>query len=143
MNERYLLVARDKPALLTVMMRTLAGHAHLSFEGKLARCNLGAIQGASEDETEVLRRNTIFPRQDFVVLPLEAETISLILAGVLPERRVVRDIIHIQIEKEGRLAFASYDNFDPDCIVAWPPISSNLLEELKGNSVLRSFEPST
>ncbi|MGH7173881.1 MAG: hypothetical protein ACRELG_26685, partial [Gemmataceae bacterium] len=111
-REQYWLVARDKPGLLVSMMRALAGEAHISFEGDLSRCRrLFAVPGASTDETEVLHRATIWPMQDFVVLPLEAETIRPILDEVLPEGRVVHDIIHVQIERMGRLEFGAYDNF--------------------------------
>lgn len=140
MDERYWLVARDKPGLLIAMMRALAGNAHISFEGDLSRCQLSAIPGASGEESEALRRNTLVPRQDFVVLPLEAENIRRILAEILPSGRVVHDIIHVQIEKNGRLAFGAYDNFHPECIVAWSAVPRALLDQLQAKGILRSFE---
>src|SRR5438094_4041514 len=99
MDDRYWLVARDKPGLLVAVMRALAGDAHISFEGDLSRCRgLFAMPGASTEETDALRRQTLYPVQEFVVLPLEPETVRPILAEVLPEGRVVLDIIHVQIE---------------------------------------------
>jgi hypothetical protein len=38
------------------------------------------VAGASSDETQVLKRNTLWPKQDFVVLPLEAEMVGPIMA---------------------------------------------------------------
>lgn len=137
---RYWLVARDKPGLLMAMMRALAGSAMISFEGDLSGCDFSRVPGTSADETECLRRATIYPRQDFVVCRLEPETIEPILAEVLPERRAIDRIIHIQIEKDGALAFGSYDNFHPDCIVAGPGVPVSLLEQLQASGVLRSME---
>lgn len=56
---KYDLVARDKPGLLVAMIRALCGTAHIAFEGDLSRCRLGEIAGATDQETSVLRRNTI------------------------------------------------------------------------------------
>jgi hypothetical protein len=141
MDERYWLVARDKPGLLIAVMRALVGGAHISFEGDLSRCRgLLTLPGASTEETEDLRRQTLYPVQEFVVLPLEPETVRPILAEVLPEGRVVRDIIHVQIERAGRLAFGAYDNFHRDCLVCWPAVPQELLEQLRVNGVLRSWE---
>jgi hypothetical protein len=78
--------------------------------------------------------------QEFVVLPLEPGTIHPILAEVLPEGRVVRDIIHVQIERGGRLAFGAYDNFHRECVVCWQAVPRELLEQLRNSGVLRSWE---
>ena len=58
----------------------LAGGARISFEGDLRHCVFPPELPRSSAETFVLRRNTIAPVQDFVVLPLEPETIAPILA---------------------------------------------------------------
>jgi (2Fe-2S) ferredoxin len=139
-HPRYWLVARDKPGLLIAVMRALAGNAHISFEGDLSHCDFSSVAGASVDETECLRRCTLTPQLDFVVCPLEPETIKQILSEVLPEGRVVHQIIHIQIERDGEIAFGAYDNFHPECIVAWPGVPGVLLEQLKASGVLRSFD---
>jgi hypothetical protein len=49
----------------------ISGNAHMSFEGRLNHLRLASIPGASEEETFVLKRNTIWPKQDFIVVPLE------------------------------------------------------------------------
>jgi hypothetical protein len=59
-----------------------------------------------------LKRQTVWPRQDFVILSLEHDTIDPILEIVLPEARYKEDITHIQIEKHGELQFGCYDQFD-------------------------------
>ncbi len=141
MDQSYRLVARDKPGLLVAVMRVLAGGAHISFEGNLSRCSgLLAVPGVFTEETQALRRQTLYPVQEFLVLPLESETIRPILAQVLPRRRLVRDIIHVQIERGARLAFGAYDSFHRDCVVCWPPITPEFLEQLRLRGVLRSWE---
>jgi hypothetical protein len=138
-KDRYWLVARDKPGLLRAMMRELVGGARISFEGDLARCEFGEQLGPSTEETPALLRHTSYPRQDFVVLPLEPQTVQPILDIVLPDRRYMTDIIHIQIEKTGRLEFGSYDNFHPDCIVCFHGVSPELLNRLQANGVIKSW----
>src|SRR5437899_1081211 len=88
---------RDKQRLLLRMMELLAGNAHVSFEGDLDGFTFSALPGVSEAETAALKRNTIWPKQDFIVVPLEESTIKAIisaLGGNVPKR-----IIHVQIEK--------------------------------------------
>jgi len=54
-------------------------------------------------------------------------------AEVLPERRAIERIIHIQIEKDGVLAFGACDNAHPDCVVAGPGVPVALLEQLQAS----------
>jgi len=138
-RECYWIVPRDKPGVLIVMMRALAGDAHISFEGDLSRCKFPEQLRLSGEETDVLRRNTTWPKQDFVVIPLEPATIRPILDAVLPGHRCVGDIIHIQIEQHGELQFGSYDNFDRECIVCHSGIPTTLLNKLQASGVIRSW----
>jgi len=138
--DRYWPVARDKPGLLIAMMRHLAGDAHISFEGNLSRCSFPSILNPSNNQTPALRRATASPTMDFVVLPLTPESVRPILDVVLPDNRYLRDIIHIQIEKEGQLQFGSYDNFHHECIVGFPPgVTPELLDRLQSSGVIRSW----
>jgi hypothetical protein len=137
----YLIDARDKPGLFIAIARALAGGAQVSFEGDLSCCGLQRLADASAEETVALRRNTLWPREDFVVLPLETDTLKPILAEVLPEGRLVKAIIHVQISKLGRLAFGAYDNFHRDCTVAFDPSLIPLLDALQAKGVIRSYAP--
>ena len=51
------------------MMEELAGGAHVSFEGDLRGLRLLSIPGASEEPTAALKRNTLWPKQDFAGVP--------------------------------------------------------------------------
>ena len=79
------------------------------------------------------------PRMDFIILPLEQDTIRLILDAVVPADRYMVDIIHIQIEKRGELQFGSYDNFHPECIVSFRGVTMEFLDEFKHTGVIRSW----
>jgi hypothetical protein len=138
----YWIIARDKPALLRVMMRELAGNAKISFEGDLKRCEFDAALRPSSEETDALRRATLRSAKhplDFVVLVLEPATVQPILDVVLPDRRYMEDIIHIQIEKNGRLEFGCYDNFHPECIGCSDGVKLELLDHLQGTGVIKSW----
>jgi hypothetical protein len=138
-KDRYWLVARDKPGLLIAMMRALAGNAHVSFEGNLSRYAFPPDLRPDSKETPTLRRQTLVPELDFVVLPLEPINVQPILDVVLPERRFMNDINHIQIEKDGSLEFGAYDNFHPECIVCFLGVSPDFLEQLRESGVIRSW----
>ena len=105
---------KDKRRLLLVLMEELAGDAHVSFEGDLKRSTLLSIPGASKEPTVTLKRNTIWPEQDFVIVPLEPSMSGRIIAAI--GGTVPRTIFHIQIEKAGVLQFSACDNFYPQFI---------------------------
>jgi hypothetical protein len=133
----HLLNVRDKPAFLTAMLQFLAGNARVSFEGDLSACRFGPELVPSSAETPCLKRATLRPQLDFVVLPLEEQYVQPILMAVLPAGR---RIMHIQVEKSGVLELGAYDNFHADCVVTGSAISVRLLEELKARRILRSFQ---
>jgi hypothetical protein len=92
------------------------------------------VAGASSDETQVLKRNTLWPKQDFVVLPLEAEMVGPIMAGV--GGTVPRGLIHVQIQKEGRLQPGLYDNFAPKFMFFGPGLTPTFFATLQEAGVL-------
>jgi hypothetical protein len=143
MSEQWFhIVARDKPGLLIAMMRELAGDAYISFEGDLGRIDWKGISGLDEGQTS-LRRATLTPELDFVVLPLTVETQPLIWEALSKVDHLADDgIIHTQIEKEERLVFGPYDNFHADCVSASDVVPRSRLEALKASGVIRSFAPS-
>jgi hypothetical protein len=128
---------RDKRRLLLVMMEELAGDAHISFEGDFRGLRLLSTPGASQEETPALKRNTRWPKQDFVVLPLEPSTIKTIVSAI--GGTVPNSIIHIQIEKGGVIQFAAYDHFHPQCIVFNPAVKQAIFESLVSESIMRPY----
>ena len=120
---------RDKRRFLIVALAELAGAAHVSFEGDLSSTSLFEVAGASGDETRVLKRNTLSPKQDFVVLPLEREMVGPIMAAV--GGTVPRGIIHIQVQKEGRLQLGLYDNFAPKAMFFGPRLTPTFFAALQ------------
>ncbi len=138
-EQSFYIAARDKPGLLAAMMRHLAGDAYISFEGDLHRIDWEGVIAVDESQSS-LRRATLTPELDFVILPLTVETQPLIWAAVSKGDHLADDgIIHTQIEQGGRLAFGAYDNFHADC-VSGPAVPRSLLERLKESGVIRSFE---
>jgi hypothetical protein len=59
------------------MMQALAGdRSRIAFEGRgLLKTALSGIASATMEETAILKRATIAPRLDFMVLPMNKETI--------------------------------------------------------------------
>jgi hypothetical protein len=114
-------------------MNELAGAAHISFEGVLPSSIL-EFPGASTTETQILKRSTLQPVQDFAILPLEPNAIPEIFRAI--GATLPRSILHVQIEKNGTLAFAEYDNFHPECIFFGNTISAEFIERLVSNKAI-------
>jgi hypothetical protein len=141
MNEIYRLETRDRPRLLFAMMHALAAEdSRISFEGALSQTEL-ARMAATHEETGVLKRATFQPKQDFLVLRLTPEKLSALEKAIISKIPFGNHgIIHVQIERNGRIAFAAYDNFDRECVVAYSDVSSSLLDELTNARILRGYQ---
>jgi hypothetical protein len=109
-------------------------HARIGFWSKVAWLCV------SLNETDILKRNTTSPRMDFVVLPLTPEAIPEI-EKVIVSRVAFKGsdgIVHVQIERQGRLAFVACDNFHEDCVWVSEAVPATFLAELVKNRVLYS-----
>lgn len=143
MKQVYRLRTKHRPELLFAMMHALAGEdVWISFEGRLAHTDLVKIEGISFEETEVLRRGTLWPVLDFLVLPLKPALLATIEKAVVSKIAFSRNagIIHVQIESRGEIAFAAYDEFHEECVTAFSAVPEKLLAELVEKRVLYSYE---
>jgi hypothetical protein len=125
------------------MMRALAGEdSRISFEGRLSNTDLVKIDGVHFEETLVLLRGTLQPQLDFLVLPLTPASLPILEEAIHSKITFSggAGIFHVQIEKHREIAFAAYDSFHEDCVVAYPAISESLLKNLLEKRVLYSFE---
>lgn len=120
---------RDKSRFLGAVLNELAGDARVSFEGSLGNTRLMGLDGATTDETAALKRNTISPVQDFVILPLEADRVDGILRAV--GMAIPKTILHIQVERAGQLEFGLYDNPGSGMPVFGPAFSAEFVKELE------------
>jgi hypothetical protein len=137
MNESHRINVRDKPGFLHRLMLELGEKSIMSLEGDLSRCRFSPDLVLGHDETTTLKRNTIDPRQDFVVLRLCPEMVAPVFKQVLAAG-LKRAIIHVQIERNGVLELGAYDNF---CFVTTGPgISADLLNEFKAKHIVRDFQ---
>jgi hypothetical protein len=135
MSHRYKI--RDKRRFLTAALTELAGAARISFEGDLSGTSLIELASASSVETEVLKRNTLWPKQDFVVLLLEPDLVKTIMAavgGTIPRR-----ILHIQIEKDSRLELGLYDNFAPQASFFGPALTPIFFAKLQSDGAISEW----
>jgi hypothetical protein len=137
-NNSHWLNVRDKPAFLHRLMSELADDAKISLEGDLARGHFTGGRFQIVKETEVLKRSTLYPQQDFMVLRLTTDVVQPLFEEIMAAG-LSEAIIHIQIERAGVLELGAYDNFHPECVVTGPSVSAELLEELKSKQIIRGF----
>ena len=130
--------------MLFAMMRMFASdQSRIAFEGNLAATELYRLEGASYEETEILKRATIAPRLDFVILPLFQSRVPKIQKAIRSKIAFgeYSGIVHVQIETSGELVFGAYDNFHRDTMVVNGKIQTALLDDLVKNKTLRSYAP--
>jgi hypothetical protein len=131
-------------ATATRHLARLAGDdSRISFEGTLANIDLPNVSGVRQEETETLRRGTIRPQFEFLALPLTPESMPEIEKAI--QSRIAfnhnEGNVHVQIEKNGQLAFVASDQFDEGCVTAIrPAVRLSLLEELVQKKILHFFE---
>jgi hypothetical protein len=138
----YDLETRDRPALLIAMMRVLAGKTTtISFEGTLSQTELAGLQGVNHEEAGMLKRATHWPKLDFLVLPLTQDKIPAMEKAIISKIAFgEHGLIHVQIEQNGKMAFAAYDGFQH--VVAFSTVPSALLDELTKTGVLHKYQES-
>lgn len=140
----YSLDTRDRPGLLFAMMRTFASdQSRIAFEGNLAATELYGLEGASYEETAILKRATTAPRFDFVVLPLVVDRVPEIQKAIRSKIAFsgYRGIAHVQIEADGVLVFGAYDQFHRETVVEIGTIETSVLDALVKARTLRSYAP--
>jgi hypothetical protein len=138
----FALNTRDKPGLLFAMMRTFASdQSRIAFEGNLAGTELFRLLDASHEEIGNLKRATIAPPLDFVVLPLPPSRVPEIEKAIRSKIAFAgyKGIIHVQIERQGEIAFGAFDNFGPETVFVYGALSEEALDDLVGNRILKSY----
>jgi hypothetical protein len=133
---------RDRPRLLNALMRSLAAEdSKISFEGRLSHTELAHMDEVVSEETGVLKRATLQPKLDFLVLSLTQQNVVAIEKAIVSKIAFGNGgIVHVQIERNGKMAFAAYDGFDRGCVVAYSAVPVALLQELTETQVLRNYK---
>jgi hypothetical protein len=127
--------------VVRAMVEAFCGDAHMSLEGDLFCLRWEGGVAPHPRIAALLRRQTIWPRQSYAVLPLEPPTISEIVQNVLPRIGLRRRVIHVQIEKHRRIVFAAYDQFHQGCVVVAQSVGTELLDRLVRERSLKSYYP--
>jgi hypothetical protein len=117
------LVVKHKLKLMEIMIDLFCCDTLISFEGELSQADLRGIPVISREPTSVLKRNTIWPKSDFIIIPITCETKDIIKKHLLPRMGIATRVNHIQIERQGVLVFSACDNFDEDCV--WVTLNAN------------------
>jgi hypothetical protein len=138
----YRLHVHDKVKTLCTLAEAFCGDAHISLEGDLSKVKWDVPPDIPEAVRPVLRRNTLWPEQDFAIFPLEESTRDSVF-HMLHAAGLKRRVWHVQIEKGGDLVFGAFDGFDEG--VAWvsKTIGAKLLDDMVRAGVLKSYDSTT
>jgi len=146
MTSVYRVDTRHRPQLLFAMMKVFAAEgSRIAFEGNLSDTVLIEMDGASHEEAGALKRATVAPPLDYVVLPLTLARVADIEKAI--DSKVAfhgyKGIVHVQIEAQGEIAFAAYDNFGRDSVIVTSRVPTSVLDDLVTARVLRGYTPAT
>ena len=136
----YQLIVKKPIELLAILIENFCGNANLALEGELSHQDFSQIPGTSKIPTNILVRNTIWPEQDFIIMPIEVGTKDLIKGKILSQVGLRTNVLHILLEKEGVLVFAAYDTFDPDSVWLSNKADKKLLEELREARIIGGYK---
>jgi hypothetical protein len=140
MTPYYRLVVKKPIELLDVLLCIFKEQAKISFEGDLSSCSFEEIPGTRTQPVEPLVRSTIYPKQDFVIIPIMASTLEIIRKKVLPQVGLRKNVLHVLISKNDKLVFWAYDCFDQDCVGLSLSVPENQVMALCEKGILKEYK---
>ena len=137
----YSAEVKNKLRFMREVMGLLPGGL-MSLEGNLRKACFDDRLLASRKPIGKLKRDTFWPRLDFLVIRLEPTALDDILTGVAAVGLEKEDdgILHVYMERNGAIEFAAHDWYD-GCAVIGHSIPVALLEKLQLRGVVDSFRP--
>lgn len=139
-NKRYHLVVKKAIQLMELVIPLFNNNASISFEGNLCSYDFSLFEDTTQKETLNLRRNTIAPKQDFIILPLNSKAINFLTTDTFHRIGLRNKVIHIQIEYNHEIAFASYDNFHEDCVWITAEVGQSFIERLVDDKIISKYK---
>jgi hypothetical protein len=136
---KYRVQVRKPIEFLKAVLPVFVGDARLSLEGDLSVFDENPPSGTTREETQILRRNTSAPKQDFAVITLDSRTLPHLLA-LLPRLDIRSRILNIQIEQGGALRFRAYDQIHPERVWVEETFGESLLQVLVARGVIKAYQ---
>ncbi len=133
------IVLESPASFLHRLMIELGTDASMSLEGDLRRCRFPEAVIVSRSACPPLVRDTLWPKQDFVILRLTPDSVEPIF-GQIMAAGLERAILHVKIQRGGLLQFSAADNFGYGCWTG-PNVRAEFLEQLVKEGLVCSFEP--
>jgi hypothetical protein len=132
---------RDCQGTLWAFYRHYKGQAWASFEGDLSSLKLDELPGSTTQETCALKRQTISPTMDFIVVPITDSTIDMLKLRLSARGTLGRNgsVIHTQIAVGDDLLLSACDNFHDDATGASLSVPEHFLLEIKNLGLLRAY----
>jgi hypothetical protein len=111
----------------------------VSIEGDLSHHLFPPELGPQFQPSTMLRRNTVWPVQDFVILPLTPSTARRTVRALLPGGHLPRNVLHLLIARHDELLFISNDRFEKGAVFVSSLFPRLLLDILVTNGTLWSY----
>ncbi len=112
----------------------------MSLEGKLGKCRIDDRLIVSRKPVGKLRRDTMWPHQQFLAVRLEPASLDHILNEVAAAGVELQDdgVLHVYMEHRGAIEFGAHDWYN-GCAITGPAVPTALLARLQQEGVIDSF----
>jgi hypothetical protein len=135
------LEVRDCHGVLWAFYGKYEGQSVASFEGDLSGLGLEDLPGASAQEAGSLRRHTLDPELDFIVVPINSATVPELKRRLASQGVLGREgsVIHTQLAAGEEVLLVACDNFHDDCTVASSSVPEPFLKDMLSRGLLRAY----
>ncbi len=140
MTDGFQLHVRDRHTLLRIAAGALASDGvALCLEGDLSHHQFPGELRPQFGPSGVFRRNTVWPVQGFVVLPLDPTSARRTLRAALPGGHLPCGVLHVLIGRPDEILFAANDRFEPGGVFVVAAFPQSLLDVLVTCGTLWSY----
>ena len=112
----------------------------LSIEGDLSKCDFSELGGSITEETDILKRNTTHPKQDFLIIPLNGNNKRSLIEDIFNRIGLRKNVLHIQVAYKNNLFFGAYDCFHPECVWIDAKLKETILSTLLSKRIISNYK---
>lgn len=142
----YKIDIKDKVNTLKAIMDFYSGEdSYISVEGYELADYFSHFGNIVCEPTDILPRQTSWPKLNFYIVPLTAENSEKLLK-LIKEKELLQDhegIVHIQISNNGERVFIGCDNLDPECTWVSGEMTPEYLNSLMQKGIIGGYESSS
>ena len=140
MKPYYRLFVKKPIELLDALLCIFNEQAKISFEGEFSSRLFEELPDLSTDLNEPCLGSMGRPEQNFVIIPITADTVDILRKKVLHQVGLRKNVAHVLISKNDKLVFWSYDWFHRYCVGLSIMVPEAQVIEFCERGILKEYE---